>query len=323
MFCIYSHNTDPYYNLASEEHYLRNSADEYFILWKSVPSVICGKHQNVLSEINYPFLRQKGILVARRLTGGGTVYHDEGNINFTFIRNGEPGKLVDFTSFISPVIRFLKTLNLQAVQGPKHEILVNGLKVSGNAEHVFRNRVLHHGTLLFQSDLEVLNRAITRENGSYSDKAVQSNRSTVTNLAACLNGNINIDTFCSSLFDFIKSDCGGSDYDPTEHIKTISELADLKYRSAGWIFGWSPDYIFRNTMPEFGLTIELTVHRGFITKSLVSSPVLPDAFVKAVNEGLQGVQHTELPVRRILESAGLNEIIAEGEKTRDFVLSFF
>jgi len=323
MFCIYSHNTDPYFNLASEEHYLRNSADEYFILWKSVPSVICGKHQNVLSEINYPFLRQKGILVARRLTGGGTVYHDEGNINFTFIRNGEPGKLVDFTSFISPVIRFLKSLNLQAVQGPKHEILVNGLKVSGNAEHVFRNRVLHHGTLLFQSDLDVLNRAITRESGSYSDKAVQSNRSTVINLAACLNGNIDIDTFSSSFFAFIKSECGGSDYDPSEQIKTISELADLKYRSADWIFGWSPDYIFRNTAPKFGLTIELTVHRGFITKSGVSSTELPEAFVKKVNVRLHGVQHTELSVRGVLESAGLNDILRDGRKTGELVLSFF
>jgi lipoate-protein ligase A len=323
MFCIYSHNTDPYFNLASEEHYLRNSADEYFILWKSVPSVICGKHQNILSEINYPFLRQKGILVARRLTGGGTVYHDEGNINFTFIRNGEPGKLVDFTSFISPVIRFLKTLNLHAIQGPKHEILVNGLKISGNAEHVYRNRVLHHGTLLFQSDLDILNKAITRENGSYSDKAVQSNRSTVTNLSACLNGNINIDAFCSSLFAYIKSDCGGSDYDPSEHVKTINELADLKYRSADWIFGWSPDYIFRNTAPGFGLTIELTVHRGYITESAVSSHVLPDTFINTVNERLKGVQHAELPVKKVLESAGLNEIITDGVKTGEFVLSFF
>ncbi|HLO61264.1 MAG TPA: hypothetical protein VK179_21110 [Bacteroidales bacterium] len=322
MFCIYSDNTDPYFNLAAEEYYLRNSSDEYFILWKSVPSVICGKHQNVLSEINYPFLRQKGIRVARRLTGGGTVYHDEGNINFTFIKNGEPGKLVDFTSFISPVIRFLQTLNLQAVQGPKHEIMVNGLKVSGNAEHVFRNRVLHHGTLLFESDLDVLNRAITRENGTYSDKAVQSNRSTVTNLSTCLNGRLDIDLFCGLFFNFIKSECGGSDYNPLKEVITISELADTKYRSADWIFGWSPDYVFRNTVPEFGLTIELTVHRGFIASCAVISPVLPGVFVKMVNENLNGVQHTELPVRRVLELAGLNEFLPDGQK-EEFVLFFF
>ncbi len=156
MLCIQSPSRDPYFNLAAEEYLLKQSTDDVFMLWQSSPVVVSGKHQNVYAEMNYRYIREKGILVARRLTGGGTVYHDPGNINFSFIRQGEAGKMVDFTGFIEPVIRFVNSLGVHASQGPKHEIMVNGKKISGNAEHVFKNRVLHHGTLLFDAALDEL-----------------------------------------------------------------------------------------------------------------------------------------------------------------------
>mgnify|MGYP001571114374 FL=1 len=123
MLCIRLLNRDPFYNLAAEEYLLKNSGDDIFMLWQSDPVVVVGKHQNALAELNYRFIRANGIAVARRLTGGGTVYHDRGNINFTFIRKGESGRLVDFGSFIAPVLEFLKKAGVEAVQGPKNEIL--------------------------------------------------------------------------------------------------------------------------------------------------------------------------------------------------------
>ena len=176
MLCIFSENRDPYFNLAAEEYLLRNTGDEIFMLWQSTPAVVVGKHQNALAEINYRYTTGKGIAVARRLSGGGTVYHDNGNINFTFIRQGEPGKLVDFSGFIEPVIRFMKITGVDAEKGSKHEILTQGKKISGNAGHVYKNRVLHHGTLLFNADMEILHESIRHAGGIYTDKAVQSNQ---------------------------------------------------------------------------------------------------------------------------------------------------
>ncbi len=110
MQCLISTNRDIYFNLALEEYLLMNGADEYFVLWQSEPAVVVGKHQNTLAEMNYRFVSENGIQVARRLSGGGTVYHDQGNLNFTYISNGEPGRLVDFKRFIEPVIDFLGTI---------------------------------------------------------------------------------------------------------------------------------------------------------------------------------------------------------------------
>src|SRR4030042_3173441 len=160
MQCIYSRNNDPYYNLATEEYFLRQGEDDIFMLSRSNPSVIVGKHQNTLAEINYKFAIKNNIQVARRLTGGGTVYQDMGNVNFSFIRQGEPGKLVNFGNFIAPIVSFLQAIGIEAYQGIKNEIMAYGRKISGNAEHVYKNRVLHHGTLLFNTNLNSLSESL-------------------------------------------------------------------------------------------------------------------------------------------------------------------
>ena len=153
------------------------------MLWQSEDSVVVGKHQNAMAEINYRFLQREGVPVARRLSGGGTVFHGDGNVNFTYLINGEKGKLIDFRRFVSPVVDYLATLGIPAEIGTRNDILVEGLKVSGNAEHVYRSRVLHHGTLLFGANLERPNMAIQVVPGRFTDRAVQSNRSKVTNIS--------------------------------------------------------------------------------------------------------------------------------------------
>ncbi|HEX2394597.1 MAG TPA: lipoate--protein ligase [Bacteroidales bacterium] len=321
MLCIDSHNNNPYYNLAAEEYFLKNTSGEYFMIWESKPSVIVGKHQNTLSEINYRFNKENGILIARRLTGGGTVFHDAGNINFTFIRNGQPGQLVNFSAFVDPVLKFLRTLGIEATKGDRHEILVNGRKISGNAEHVYKNRVLHHGTLLFHSDLGILNKSIDHRGGKFYDKAVQSNRAGVINLSQCLN-NLNVNRFRESFFSYIKDSLRGSDYIPDDFTNSrVVELAGEKYSTWDWIYGWSPDYQFTNEFEHglFQMKIDFGVHRGIITNSNLTGC---SATLNEVNKILIGRRHSEPEIREALRSAGLNENVEE-KAFEELVFAFF
>lgn len=306
MLFIRSHNPDPFFNLAAEEYLLRNSGDDYFILWKSNPVVVCGKHQNTYAEINYPYVTANQIQVARRLTGGGTVFHDPGNINFTFIRNGNTGSLVQFSRFTEPVIEFLNSVGVQAMPGPKHDIVVNGKKISGNAEHVFKNRVLHHGTLLYDANLDMLRKSILRTHGTYIDKSVQSNRSSVMNISAALPSFSN-ELFCDQLFTFLKNQSAGIEYMLNDQeSKAIQTLADNKYRTWEWVYGWSPDYTFKNQWfsGKYSLEIEFDVHRGLITSARCSGTFAER--IDILNEGLKGTAHLEKEIRKLLLSMGVN-----------------
>jgi len=177
MIGILSRSRNVFFNLAVEEYLLKQKTDDVFMLWQSGISVVVGKHQNTYAEINHAYIREHQIPVVRRLSGGGAVFHGPGNLNFTFIQNGEPGKMVNFRKFVTPVIEYLKTLGLSAEIGTQNEILIGGVKISGNAEHIFKKRVLHHGTLLFNVDLSMLKEAIKVVPERYIGKAVQSNRS--------------------------------------------------------------------------------------------------------------------------------------------------
>ena len=187
MFCINLESNDPFFNLAIEEFLLKNSKEEYLILYVNSPSVIIGKHQTGHREVNTRFVTENNIPVIRRISGGGTVYHDHGNLNFSFIRQCETGKQVDFIKYTKPVIDFLKYLGLEAKFEGKNDLKIDGLKISGNAEHVHRNRVLHHGTLLYNTSLDSLRNSIRKDISQYSSRAVASNPSHVVNLNEKLN----------------------------------------------------------------------------------------------------------------------------------------
>jgi lipoate-protein ligase A len=320
-----SPHTDPYFNLALEEYLLRHGEQDFFLLWQSCPAVIVGKHQNALAEVNYRFIMEKNILLARRLSGGGTVFHDRGNLNFSYIMHGESGKLVDFRRFIEPVTDFLNTLGIQAKQGPGNEILVGGMKVSGNAEHVHKNRVLHHGTLLYQADLELLQESIRIIPGRYADKAVQSKRSKVVNLSDYLPFSWDIETFGKKLMEYMMGHFNGTEFQPDEKtMKAIRELARSKYRTWEWIYGWSPDYEFRNVIHAmaYSLHIDLKIHRGIITGcSLVSGEIPGDHLIRLENR-LNGCHHEAGQIRDVLLNWKYTVWQNENE-LQDLVFGFF
>ena len=301
--CINQPNSDPYFNLAAEEYFLKNFQEDFFMLWRSRPSVVVGKHQNALAEINHEFVRRNQIPVARRLSGGGTVFHDAGNVNFTFIRNVKDISEVNFKVFTVPVIEALKKLDVDAYTTGRNDLLIDGKKISGNAEHVHRNRVLHHGTLLFDSHLEALKGALKVDLSKFEDKAVQSNRSEVTNIANYLPKPISVEEFTDFLFGEISQNYPEFQvYELTpEDIRAIEKLSIEKYQTWDWIFGYSPRYSFTNTLntSNGAISISLLVEKGHIAEASISGAIPAELSQKTV-VSLVGCRHDQDAIKTAL-----------------------
>ena len=241
---LLSTTNKPAFNLATEEYLLRHTTKDVFFLYTNTPSIIVGKHQNTLGEINYRFVNEKHIPVYRRLSGGGTVYHDGNNLNFCFIQTGKKGELVNFERYSEPIILALKELGVNAAFGKRHDILIEGKKVSGNASHVYKSRVMHHGTLLYNTDLSILNKALKTNPLLIKDKAVKSVRSEVTNIADHLNEKLPFEKFVQYIFDcLIKhyKHCGSIQL-TSEESDRIKALSEEKYNTREWNYGYSPNY---------------------------------------------------------------------------------
>ena len=301
--CINQSNTDPYFNLAAEEYFLKNFQEDFFMLWRSRPSVVVGKHQNTLAEINHEFVRTHQIPVARRLSGGGTVFHDPGNVNFTFIRNVKDISEVNFKVFTVPVIEALKKLSVDAYTTGRNDLLIDGKKISGNAEHVHRNRVLHHGTLLFDSHLEALKGALKVDLSKYEDKAVQSNRSAVTNISNYLPNPISVEGFTDFLFSEISQNYPEFQvYELTpEDTEVIEKLSIEKYQTWDWIFGYSPRYRFINSVntANGAISVSLLVEKGHIAEVAFSGEI-QDELAPKLAEVLVGCRHDYETVKTAL-----------------------
>jgi lipoate---protein ligase len=314
MRCILSENNDPYFNLAAEEYFLHNRTDDHFLLWISEPTVISGKHQVIPAEIDTQFVYRNNIHVARRLSGGGTVYHDKGNLNFSFITSEEPGRLIDFSRYTLPIIRFLASCGIPAVFGGKNDILAGAFKLSGNAGHVYKNRVLHHGTLLFDADLAHLQAALAGHSERYSSRAVSSNPARVVNIARLLIHPLPIEEFTSCLFEFVRDEFKGQCYVPDpEEIFHIQELAAKKYTQWDWIYGYSPEYSFEN---EFGLEkgivkVRFCCQKGIISDFKMQSDLIATGVCDKVSEKINGCRHLWADLLQVVMRLNLPGIARE------------
>lgn len=304
MLFVKNPSLDPWFNIAAEEYLLKHFDKEVIMLWRSNPSIIVGKHQNTLAEINLEYVRKNEIPVVRRLSGGGTVFHDPGNINFTFIKKADKENLVNFRLHTQPVIDFLQNLGVDARFEGKNDLRVNGLKISGNAEHIHKEKVLHHGTLLFDSDLENLNEAIKTKEKNFESKAVKSVRSTVANISSFLHTPMSRDDFMEKLEGyFLKQNPFLERYDlQADDIRAINRLKEEKYVKWEWNFGWSPVYIFKNRVKfnEKDLSLEMKVNRG---KVEFASIFVNDAELdksELLISGLKGIQHKPEEIAKLL-----------------------
>lgn len=264
---------NPYFNLALEEYLFKNKDEDYFILYQCNPSVIIGKHQNIFEEINYDFVKTNNISIARRLSGGGTVFHDEGNLNFSWIAQIQDENKINFARFINPIVTLLKKLGLSAEIGGKNDILVDGYKISGNAEHIYKNKVLHHGTLLFDADLRALSNAIKKESPEYQSHSIKSIRSKVANIKTLGSLNMSLTEFMEYLIKGIVGLHPDSQLTTLNsiEIEKIQQLVTKKYNSQSWIWGYNPPYTMKKTLIKEGntLQIDLSVKHNIIHQCLI------------------------------------------------------
>jgi len=305
MLCLNLESTDPYFNLAADEYLLKNRNEDFLILGINDISIIIGKHQVANREANIKLVNQYNIPVIRRISGGGTVFHDRGNLNFSFILKSEQGKQVDFYKYTFPVISFLSSLGVHAKFEGKNDLKVNGFKISGNAEHVYHDRVLHHGTLLFNADLDQLGASIRREPGKYTTRAVISNPSSVINLKSLLMNINDIYEFKSLMLKwFLENSPGSEQFHLTEEeIDKINDLADSRYRTWEWNYGYGPDYNLKNRFIYEGneCSCSLFVKEGIIIECEIKGH---DQLASACRK-LTGCRHMADDMKEVLNKENL------------------
>lgn len=312
MLIIKRHNTDPYFNLATEEYVLQNIQEDSFMLWRNAPSIIVGKHQNTLAEINVDYVKQYNIPVVRRLSGGGAVFHDLGNLNFTFIQSGNQENLIDFRKYTEPILEVLQKMGIDARFEGRNDLTIGGLKFSGNAEHIWKNKVLHHGTLLFSSHMPNLAAALTADPLKFQGKAVKSVRSRVTNISEHLKSPMEVMQFAKLIHDHITEkypDARVTELTPNDHDK-INELVRHKYSTWEWNFGYSPNYNFSKVLrTENSGTIEfdLDVHNGTIMQVKFFGDYFSKLDPEEIESALTGIGHQEQLIRKALEPFNIED----------------
>lgn len=317
MLIIKNHNTNPYFNLAAEEYLLKQFDDDIFTLWRNDNAIIVGKHQNTLAEINVDVVNEKNIKVIRRLSGGGTVFHDLGNLNFTFITNSKNKEeiKIDFKFFTMPIIEVLKTLGVNAEFSGRNDLLIDGMKISGNAEHIYhqKKRTLHHGTLLYASQIADLSAALKVNPLKFEDKAVKSVRSRVTNISSHMQAALSVEDFYQKIIEFMTTqyeDVRFYEYTDAD-IVAIELLATEKYKTWEWNFGYSPKYTFKKSSKSPGGFIEvyLMVEKGHIEQARIYGDFFNAKEVEELEQMLLSCPHNSEFIRQKLSQVNIEDYI--------------
>ncbi|MBC3900100.1 lipoate--protein ligase [Acetobacterium malicum] len=306
--------TDPQMNLAFEE-YVFNQMDKgesYFLLWQNDNAVIVGKHQNTIEEINQEYVREKDIKVVRRLSGGGAVYHDLGNLNFTFIVNDHGQEQFDFQTFTRPLVEALKTLGVNAEFNSRNDIAIDGKKFSGNSQYAKRGRILHHGTILFNSNLATIQSALKVKKDKIESKGIKSVKSRVTNISDYLNEEYTLDDFKTALLKaMFENDNLETITLLEEEIQAIEQLKTEKYATWDWNYGKSPQYNLRKERKcDFGLiTVLLQVVKGEIKEIHFYGDYFGNGDIQELEALFTGIKPTEEALLEVLKNIELADYI--------------
>ena len=316
MLIIKRHHTNPYFNLAAEEYFLKESDEDIFMLWRNEPAIIVGKHQNTLSEINLDYVKENDIRVVRRLTGGGAVFHDLGNLNFTFIQSNKDHTLNDFRKYTEPILEVLRKLGIDARFEGRNDLTIDGRKFSGNAEMVWKNRVLHHGTLLFSATMADLSQALKVDPAKFQDKAVKSVRSRVTNITEHLREPMDVMQFSDLIQQHINEMYPDARfYELSDKDQSlIEDLVSRKYSTWDWNFGSSPDYNFRNVIrTQHSGTIEfcMNVRNGIILQTRIYGDYFSHADPAEIENSLSDIPHNEDSIREAISTFDISRYFSK------------
>ena len=306
FYFITHDNHDAYFNIASEEYLLKQKEDFFVYLWVNAPAVIVGVNQNTIQEVNLNWTEEKGVKVVRRLTGGGAVYHDLNNVCWTVIAPYNAGE-ESYKKFTAPVIEYLSSIGVKAEFAGRNDILVDGKKISGNAETVYNGRIMHHGTILFDTDVDALAGALKPNKIKTESKGIKSVRARVTNVKQHLPSDkpMTAKEFYSGLSAHLSKGLKSYKFDSND-LEKIDTLVKDKYSTYQWNFGYSPKG--KNQLEEklsFGLISisfdtdggvmqNVSIHGDFFS----SKPV--DEFAKSLN----GTQFERNALKKAFKKVG-------------------
>ncbi|WP_175988269.1 lipoate--protein ligase [Bacillus sp. Marseille-Q1617] len=298
--------TDPRINLAIEEYALKNLDinESYLLFYINEPSIIIGKNQNTIEEINTEYVDKEGLHVVRRLSGGGAVYHDLGNLNFSFITKDDGESFHNFQKFTEPVVKALNKLGVNAELSGRNDLLAEGRKISGNAQFSTKGRMFSHGTLLFDSEMENVVSALKVKKDKIESKGIKSIRSRVANISEFLSEKMAIEEFRSTLLDYI---FGGSDVEEyvltDEDWKNIHELSKERYQNWDWNYGKSPKFNLQHShrFPVGQIDVRLEVNKGMIENCKIYGDFFGVGNVEDVEEKLTGTRYERKEIAQALE----------------------
>ncbi|MDF2557012.1 MAG: lipoate--protein ligase [Bacillales bacterium] len=289
--------TDPKINLAIEEYALKNlPADKTFLLFYiNRPSIIIGKNQNTIEEINQDYVNEHQIDVVRRLSGGGAVYHDLGNLNFSFITKDDGNSFHNFRMFTQPVVDALQSMGVEAELSGRNDIEVNGRKISGNAQFSTRGRMFNHGTLMFNSEIEQLVAALKVKQEKIESKGIKSIRSRVANISEFLSEEMTIEEFKTKLLQFIFGAEEIPIYQWTEDDwEAIDKISKERYQNWDWNYGKSPAFNIQkqHRFPIGSIDARLTVENGRIESCKIFGDFFGIGDAAEVEDALVGIRYT-------------------------------
>lgn len=318
--------TDPRINLAIEEYALKHlpANEDYLLFYINEPSIIIGKNQNTIEEINVDYVNEHRIHVVRRLSGGGAVYHDLGNLNFSFITNDDGESFHNFRKFTDPVVRALRQMGVNAELTGRNDIQVGERKISGNAQYAAKGRMFSHGTLLFDSDLERVVSALNVNPQKIQSKGIKSIRSRVANISEFLPRTMTIEEFKQALLAFIFDGKPVEEYPLTdEDWANIHELSRSRYQSWEWNYGKSPKSNFRQSRRfDIGtVEVRLEIEKGRIKEAKIYGDFFGMRDVSEIEAMLRGVPYDKQAVADVLARIDIEPFF--GKWSREELLSLF
>ncbi len=304
MKYIYNDSTNPYYNLALEEYVLANlKDDDYVLIWQNDNTVVVGRHQNAMKEVNRQVAEEMNTRVVRRITGGGAVYHDMGNINFSYITDYDETHPVSYERFLEPVVKGLTSLGLSPCISGRNDLEIEGKKISGNAQTIIDNRFLHHGTLLYSSDLSLIFNVLNVSEEKIVSKSIESVRARVANITDFMDSPLSVYDFKKHLLhSFIQESHIEEVVLTQQQKKEIEALQINKYESWDWIYGESPKGNFHDSKRFSGGNIEvfMQIEKGIITECKIYGDFLALAPVDSLERSLTGLRYDKTEIQEEL-----------------------